>query len=112
MSNKSDFPALRKAIRQIISEQLVGVYLSGIRRSNLDDLKKYWPIFYDRLYEEYADVLSSCIVAIRKQDQIKPAIPYVLLPDERMTVMVWNPDKEAIDYSANEDVARAIERLK
>jgi len=101
-------------LRQFVRESIRGIVYFGLVPSTIHDVKKGWPEFYQFVEKKYEDMMSSCTVALKKNhmNKLEEPIPYVLLPDNKMTVLLWNKDLKRPEYSQSEDLARAIERFR
>lgn len=101
-----------ETIRQFVKEELQGVYFFGLKRCQPDDIKKGWPKLYGYLVKNYGDFLQGCKYCTKRVDKLSPHVPYVLLPDTNMSILTWDEKNKCPAFSQNEDLARAIERLK
>jgi hypothetical protein len=101
-------------LRLFIKESIKGIVYFGLIPSTIQDIKKGWPEFYRHIEKNYGDFMSSCTAAMKKNDmnKLEEPTPYVLLPDSKMTVLLWNKKLKRPEYSQSEDLARAIERFR
>lgn len=102
---------LEESLRSYIKESIIGVHY-GFRRGNLSDIKDSFPFLFRFLVSNYGDFLRGCVVALRGNDRVKKPVPYVLLPDQKMTVVTVSSDGRRPVYAQGEDIARAVERIK
>lgn len=103
---------VEEGLRLLIREQIVGIYISGLKKSSLDDIKKFFPNFYGYLKDNYSDYLSGCTAAIRTKELHADQVPYVTLPDKSSTVVSWDSKKMSPNYEISADLCQAIGRLK
>lgn len=101
-------------LRQFIKESIRGIVYFGLVPSTIHDIKTGWPDFYQFIEKNYSDFISSCTVALKKNhvNKLEEPTPYVLLPDDKMTVLLWNKELKRPEYSQSEDFARALERFR
>jgi hypothetical protein len=103
---------VEEGLRLLVREQIVGIYVSGMKKSTMDDIKKNFPNFYGYLEDNYSDYLSGCSAALRTKDLHVDPMPYVVLPDENSTVVSWDSKKMSPNYEVSADLCQAIGRLK
>jgi len=101
-------------LRLFVRESIRGIVYFGLVPSSIHDIKKGWPKFYNFIEKNYGDFISSCTVALKKNhmNKVEEPVPYILLPDSKMTVLLWNKDLKRPEYSQSEALARAIERFR
>jgi hypothetical protein len=103
---------VEEGLRLLVREQIVGIYISGMKKSTMDVIKKNFPNFYGYLEDNYSDYLSGCSAALRIKDLHVDPTPYVVLPDENFTVVSWDSKKMSPNYEISADLCQAIGRLK
>ena len=99
-------------VRRFVQEEIKGIYFFGLKKCAADDIRQGWPKLYDYLLNNYGDFLKSCKFFTKTVDKLAVPVPYILLPDDRMTVLTWNKKDKRPEFSQSEDLARAIQRLK
>ena len=110
--DESDLEELEETLRMFILEHIRGVYYLGMRRSSLSDLQRGCPNLLDYITKNYANHVKGCIVARRRANDLTPPTFYVLLPDEKMTVLSWDSARRCPVHHGSEDLARSLERFK
>jgi len=109
---EDDADKLEEALRNFIQEELRGVYFFGLSRCPAAEIQDGWPRLYSYLTKNYGDFLKGCVFAKQQQDKLSSPIPYIMLPDESMSVLTWDEKNKCPTFSESEDLAQAIKRLK
>lgn len=104
--------ALEETLRNFVREHVRGVYYLGFKKTTLDDIRSNFPELFDYVKKNYPDFLHGCKAAIKQSEAVQQPVPYILLPNGKMTVISWDRARAAPAYPGSEDLARYIEKLK
>lgn len=101
-----------ETLRTFVREHVRGVYYLGFKKTTIDDIRSNFPELFSYVKKNYPDFLHGCKAAIKQSDAVQQPVPYILLPNGKMTVIFWDRARAAPIYSGSEDLARYIEKLK
>lgn len=104
--------ALEETLRNFVREHVRGVYYLGFKKTTLDDIRFNFPELFSYVKKSYPDFLHGCKAAVKQTEAAQQPVPYILLPNEKMTVISWDKARAAPIYPGSEDLARYIEKLK
>jgi hypothetical protein len=104
--------SLEETLRNFVREHVRGVYFLGFKTSSLDVLKQACPELFSYVKKNYPDFMHGCKVAFKQTEKFGQPVPYILLPNKKMTVISWDKARAIPTYPTSEDLARYIEKLK
>ena len=96
-------------LRSFVFEILQGVYYLGMKRCTLPDIFNNHPGFYGYLSKNFAEQLQNCRCFVQRHNGTLKPTPYVMLPDENMTVVSW--DGKSPKFHSSEDLKRSLEKI-
>ena len=95
-------------LRSFVFEIVNGIYLLGMKSSTLPKLVSEFPIFYKYLTKNFPNELQHCRCYIQRRNDLAKSIPYVMLPDENMTIISWDGEPK---FHGSEDLKRSLEKI-
>jgi len=104
--------AIEETLRNFVREHVRGVYYLGFKKTTIDDIRNNFPELFSYVKKNYPDFLHGCSAAIKQSEAVQQPVPYILLPNGKMTVISWDRARAAPIYPGSEDLARYIEKLK
>lgn len=103
---------LQETLRSFVREHVRGVFFLGLKSSSMSNFRSQFPRFFSFLFKNYPDFLDSCKFATKSRDRTTKPIPYVLLPDQNLTLISWDSVGRCPQFLNSEDLKRSIQNLK
>lgn len=95
-------------LRSLVFEIVNGVYFLGMKGSTLQNLVSEFPAFYRYLAKNFQNELQNCRCYVQRRNDLTKSIPYVMLPDENMTIISWDGKPK---LHGSEDLKRSLEKI-